>query len=41
MRDRSQEFYETVNSRRTLRFFSSDPIPRDILHNIIKAAGSF
>ena len=36
---RSEDFYETVNARRTLRFFSSDSIPRNAIRNIIKAAG--
>lgn len=40
MKERAQEFFEITNSRRTLRFFSSDPIPKDVIHNIIRAAGT-
>lgn len=36
---RSNEFYELMNSRRTLRFFSSDLVPVEIIHNIIRTAG--
>lgn len=39
MRKKAQQFFEITNSRRTLRFFSSDPIPKDVIHNIIRAAG--
>ncbi|KAJ8678905.1 hypothetical protein QAD02_014692 [Eretmocerus hayati] len=40
MRERSRKFYEITNARRTLRFFSPDPVPRDVIVNIIKAAGT-
>lgn len=40
MREKSREFFEIANSRRTLRFFSSVPIPKDVIHNIIRAAGT-
>lgn len=36
---RSLEFYEQIKTRRTIRFFSSDPVPVEVIHNIIKAAG--
>lgn len=36
---RSREFYEQIKTRRTIRFFSSDPVPVEVIHNIIKAAG--
>lgn len=36
---RSQEFYDLMNKRRTVRFFSSDPVPKEIIHNIIRTAG--
>lgn len=38
---RSLEFYEQIKTRRTIRFFSSDPVPVEVIHNIIKAAGRF
>jgi len=37
---RSQEFFELMNTRRTVRFFSPDPIPIEIIRNIIKTAGT-
>ena len=40
IRKRAKEFFEIVNTRRTLRFFNSDPVPKDVIHNIIKAAGA-
>lgn len=36
---RSLEFYEQIKTRRTIRSFSSDPVPVEVIHNIIKAAG--
>ena len=38
---RSQEFYNLMNQRRTVRFFSRDPVPADVIRNIIRAAGMF
>ncbi|XP_075212820.1 iodotyrosine deiodinase [Lycorma delicatula] len=37
---RSQEFYELLNKRRSVRFFSSDPVSIEIIKNIIKTAGT-
>ncbi|XP_063216049.1 iodotyrosine deiodinase 1 isoform X2 [Bacillus rossius redtenbacheri] len=37
---RSQEFYQLMSGRRTVRFFSSDPVPADVIRNIIKTAGT-
>ncbi|KAJ9577780.1 hypothetical protein L9F63_005636 [Diploptera punctata] len=37
---RSQEFYTFMNQRRTVRFFSRDPVPADVIRNIIRAAGT-
>lgn len=36
---RSEEYYELMNKRRTVRHFSSDTFPIEIIHNIIKTAG--
>lgn len=36
---RSLEFYNFMNARRTVRFFSTDPVPADVIRNIIRAAG--
>lgn len=37
--DRASKFYQIANTRRTLRFFSPDPVPKEIIHQIIRAAG--
>lgn len=36
----SREFYDKMNERRTIRFFSPDPVPREVIENIIKVAGT-
>ena len=36
---RSLEFYNFMSARRTVRFFSTDPVPADVIRNIIRAAG--
>ncbi|MHA2171368.1 MAG: nitroreductase family protein [Candidatus Kariarchaeaceae archaeon] len=33
-------FYETMNSRRSVRFFSDEAIPLEIIENVIKTAGT-
>lgn len=40
MLKRSVEFYEEVKRRRTIRDFSSRPVPREIIENCLKAAGT-
>ncbi len=40
MRERAREFREEVESRRSVRFFSDEPIPLDVLDDCIRAAGS-
>ncbi|XP_025161901.1 iodotyrosine deiodinase 1 isoform X4 [Harpegnathos saltator] len=37
---RASEFYRIAAARRTLRFFSADPVPKEIIREIIKAAGT-
>lgn len=37
---RSTQFYEAVNKRRTLRFFSERPVPRQVIENLVRAAGT-
>ncbi|XP_047108847.1 iodotyrosine deiodinase 1 isoform X1 [Schistocerca piceifrons] len=37
---RAAEFYELLNRRRTVRFFSDDPVPADVIRNIVRAAGT-
>ncbi len=36
----SQDFYQWANSRRSVREFSNKPIPREIIENIIRSAGT-
>ncbi|XP_072265377.1 iodotyrosine deiodinase 1 [Pyxicephalus adspersus] len=37
---RSKEFYEVLNQRRSVRFISSEPVPREVIDNIVRAAGT-
>ncbi|XP_053605742.1 iodotyrosine deiodinase [Plodia interpunctella] len=37
---RSREYYELMAQRRTVRSFSPEPIPNEVLDNIIKTAGT-
>jgi len=37
---RALEFYRIVAARRTLRFFSADPVPKEVIREIIRAAGT-
>ncbi len=37
---RSQEFYRLCNARRTVREFSPDPVPREVIENVILSAGT-
>nr|XP_023011524.1 iodotyrosine deiodinase 1 isoform X1 [Leptinotarsa decemlineata] len=37
---KSAQFYDLMNKRRTVRHFSSDFVPKEIIHNIIKTAGT-
>ncbi|XP_068199324.1 iodotyrosine deiodinase [Antennarius striatus] len=40
MLKRSRDFYTLLNQRRTIRFISSKPVPREIIDNIIRTAGT-
>ena len=40
MRKRLADFYEDVSRRRTVREFSDRPVPRDIIENALRAAGT-
>lgn len=40
MRLRAQAFFEEMSSRRTVRHFSDRPVPREIIENCLRAAGS-
>ncbi len=39
MRERSSEFLETVRKRRSVREYSDEPIPLDVVRNCIESAG--
>jgi iodotyrosine deiodinase len=36
----AQQFYEVIKQRRTVRHFSDRPVPREVIENIIRAAGT-
>lgn len=38
---RSREYYQLMAERRTVRSFSPEPIPQEVLDNLIKTAGEF
>lgn len=38
---RSASFYDLMNNRRTLRFFSSESVPKEVMENIIKTGGKY
>merc|ERR1719174_1790280 len=40
MRQRSSSYLNLLNSRRTMRFYSKDDVPRDVLENCLAAAGT-
>lgn len=40
MLQRSSDFYHFMNKRRSVRFFSDEPVPKEILENIIMTAGT-
>jgi iodotyrosine deiodinase len=40
MLKKSEEFYNEIRKRRTVREFSNKPVPADVINNCIKAAGT-
>jgi len=40
MRRRARAFYEDVDRRRSVRHFSTQPVPREVLEDCIRAAGT-
>ncbi|XP_047429866.1 iodotyrosine deiodinase 1 [Mugil cephalus] len=40
MLERSKDFYTVMNQRRSVRFISSEPVPREVLDNVIRTAGT-
>lgn len=39
MGQKSREFYENMNRRRSIRTFSSKTFPKEVIYNIIRTAG--
>ncbi len=39
MEKRSWDFYQLMDRRRSVRFFSDKPVPREVIDNIIRTAG--
>ena len=40
MLDRSERFYEEMNRRRSIRMFSSDPVPQKLIETAVKTAST-
>ncbi|TRY73260.1 hypothetical protein TCAL_03358 [Tigriopus californicus] len=40
MLERSQAFFEEMNQRRTIRFYSDRPVPMEVMESIIRTAGT-
>lgn len=40
MRQRAREFNEEIQRRRTVRAFDSQPVPREVIEDCLRAAGS-
>ena len=40
MKARAREFYEEIRRRRTVRDFSSRPVPREVIEDCLRAAGT-
>lgn len=38
--ENSKKFYEEMDSRRTIRHFSNQPVPKEVIENIIKTAST-
>lgn len=39
MLEKSQDFYTLMNQRRSVRFISPEPVPREVIDNVIRTAG--
>lgn len=40
MLERSEEFYSLMNLRRSVRFISPEPVPKEVIDNVIRTAGT-
>ncbi len=41
MLERSKDFYTLLNQRRSARFISPEPVPREVIDNVIRTAGMY
>lgn len=41
MLERSKEFYALLNQRRSVRSISPEPVPREVIDNVIRTAGKY
>lgn len=41
MLQRSKDFYALLNQRRSVRFISPEPVPQEVIDNVIRTAGMF
>lgn len=41
MLERSSQFYALMNARRTVRHFSSDQVPVEVIRNVVRTAGEY
>lgn len=39
MLERSRDFYTLLNQRRSVRFISPEPVPQEVIDNVIRTAG--
>ncbi len=40
MLERSEKFYSLMNLRRSVRFISPEPVPKEVIDNVIRTAGN-
>ncbi|CAJ1078240.1 hypothetical protein NQZ68_005305 [Xyrichtys novacula] len=40
MLQRSKDFHDLLNQRRSVRFISPEPVPREVINNVIRTAGT-
>lgn len=41
MLERSKQFYRLMNERRSVRYISPEPVPREVIDYVIRTAGKF
>jgi Nitroreductase family len=40
LQQRALEFYQQIKTRRSVRDFAATPVPKDVIENVIRAAGT-